>query len=109
MATASAQFTMQSLAAAGRSESVVYRPSAGEARTIEAIVERAGREAARGGAVPRMVVTVVNDATIGITPDEIDSGGDRLDVAEHLGDAAGWLQITEVMAENIDFITLAVR
>ena len=66
-------------------ESVTYLPYryAGEAlresRTILAVVEREDNEADEAGApVAAFFVRVHNDATTGISSDELDLGGDRI-------------------------------
>ena len=70
-------------------ESVVYRPLHGAPRTIEAHVFRSppGRisELDRS-AIHEFVLIVEDHATRGITLQELDKGGDQIDLAEREGD-----------------------
>ncbi len=81
----------------GLTEEVIYRPDGGDPRTIDAIVERPGRETFGTNApAPRFRVRAVNSATDGIAATEVDTGKDRIDVAERIGGEATSRQITRL-------------
>lgn len=72
------------------SEPVTYRPRTGAARAIQASLVRnppaTPAELSRGF-TPSMMITVLNDATRGISAAELDTGGDAILLAQRLGDA----------------------
>jgi hypothetical protein len=70
-------------------ETIVYRNKAGVARPITGIVDRAPAEVfnAAGDLVlsPELTIRVHNDSTLGITATELNTGGDKVDVAVKTG------------------------
>jgi len=73
-------------------ETVTYRPYGGTARVItQAIVDRNPPESVDGldrGVSPRMVVTVPNSATLGVSSAECNTSVDLIDVSDRVGVAA---------------------
>jgi hypothetical protein len=59
-------------------ESVVFRPRGAAARTITAIVSRSGPEDQSGG--PSATIEVRDDATAGISLDELNRGEDQIEL-----------------------------
>lgn len=80
-------------------ESVRFRSSSVDARTITAIVHRQPRrEASPGGpspgrVVPRMTVSVYPNSTTGIAPTEVDDDGAEIEVASLQGGSKRWRRI----------------
>lgn len=109
MATAARQ--LAALSDRSMTESVIYRPGGGDARTIDAVVHRGGRDRRVGAATPGIRLTVLNDATGGITPTELNSGSDRVDVAEHVGGTATARNVSRLVDEETDeeITTVEVR
>lgn len=92
-------------------EPVVYRPAGGEARTIAALVDRGGRDAdgATRAAAPGMTAIVLNDAADGIAATEINTGGDRIDLAERVGGIAVRRQIRRIAEQDPDLVRIDVQ
>ncbi len=99
-------------------ESIVYKPRPTQAvpspapRTITAIVDReppAFLLEANGLAVPTVHIIVRNSATMGISSDEIDTGGDQVDVALRLGQAATTKRIVRIVQQDAGILRLEVR
>ena len=72
-------------------ETVTYKPSVGDAREIEAIVVREPAEKTPGmphGLGPKLKIDVENDSTTGISTDEINTGGDLVNLSVRIGESA---------------------
>ena len=108
MATA-AERQFDHLKAQGRTEQVTYRPDGGDAREITALVDREPRDETLNASVPVIRLTVLNDATKGITPAELDLGADRISVAEKIGGTAISRNISQIAAQDAEFLTIEVR
>jgi len=90
-----------------QTETVVYRPAAGGTRSVQALVERPGRQRQDGlPPVPTFAVTVLNDATVGVTPAEVNSGGDTIDLAEFPGGTGVARQVLDARADDANWTTL---
>jgi len=109
MATDTAKRHMTGFEERGLTEQVTYRPVVGDARVIDALVDRDGRDDAMNAATPAMRVTVLDDETDGITAVEIDTGGDRIDVAERIGGAATSRHIQRIAEQDGEFVTVEVK
>ena len=73
-------------------------------RQITAIVDRGqptGLDGAPHGNAPLATIEVANDPTIGISSSEVDTGGDKVEVALRIGETVQQRRITEVL-ENQD-------
>jgi len=88
MASDKAKRQMTHLESMSMTESVVYRPSGADARTISALVDRPGADELGHGQAAAPELRVLNDATDGIDATELDLGADSIDVAERVGGAA---------------------
>jgi hypothetical protein len=78
----SPDFTVRQLRRAG-AEEVLYRPSGGTARKVWAIVRRfpPGAVSPNGVPSPKVQITAVADAQLGITPDRLNAeGSDAVEV-----------------------------
>jgi len=102
---------LDSMKAAGLTETVEYRPGSGRRRSIAVLVDRLGRQPGEGGgaARPEMTVTAIHDQRHGIDPTLIDTGTDHITVAEHAGGVATVRQIRRITAEDDDWVTVEVR
>ncbi len=86
------------------SETVEYQPRDGSAaRTIYAMVEREGYQTdpdSGYGSGPVLKVWVANSDTVGISRDELDTGGDKLNVAVEVGGSMTARPIRRVIEED---------
>ena len=90
-------------------ETIIYLPLSGGSRSISAIVSRPGPAEIgplAGGSRPHIELLVKNDATKGISSDEIDTGGDRVTVALRKGITAVKLRITEILHQDAAMMRL---
>ena len=91
-------------------ESIVYRPLSGIPRTIQALVTRGSPESMQPhGVAPRFTIMVRNNHRYGIASDEIDTGGDCVDVAERYGETAETRSIASIMSHDPGMLTIEVR
>ena len=100
-------------------ETVIYRPAGGVARNVVALVDRdpPGPLAGMAAAIGKQVrITVVNQATNaddddygGIAATEIDTGGDKVDVAPRLGETAETRPIKRIAMQDEGMLTIEVR
>lgn len=89
-------------------ESVVFRPRGAAARTITAIVTRNAPDESNAG--PTASVEVRDDATLGISLDELDRGEDQIELAmERPGSTANQHKIVSFGDAVGGMITLEVR
>ena len=114
MTTAAAIRQMAHQAQQGRTENVVYRPKSGGQRTVLALVERSPAAeifGPGGSASPVIHVTVLNDASAGISSADLeaDAGGGKIDVAENIGGTAATRMIAKVARQDEEFVVLIVR
>ncbi|HUX16199.1 MAG TPA: hypothetical protein VMW52_06980 [Phycisphaerae bacterium] len=87
-------------------ESVVYTPAGGTARTIDAVIQRLGIEGHFDAPAAR--VKVRQDGTLGIDAAQIDTGGDTLAWPPKRGGAQRTSRITGIAAADAGFVTLEV-
>lgn len=93
-------------------ETVTYYPKAGGSRQITAIVSRerpAELEGAPHGRAPRLSVSVANDSTTGISSDEIDTGGDEINLSVRIGETAQRRRITKILSQDAGMMKLELR
>jgi hypothetical protein len=84
-------------------ESVIYRTRSGTARTINATVFRQQAELIsddENRTVPVFEVHVINSATTGIATEEINLGGDTLDIADRVGKTARPRSIIQIIDQD---------
>ncbi len=93
-------------------ETVTYYPNSGASRSITAMVLR--EELATVGELgdvqsQSIVVRVLNDATVGISSTEVETGGDEIGVALRLGEAAKRRAIVRVQADSTGMLRLLLQ
>ena len=90
-------------------EDVVYTPATGQPRTIRALVQRRQPEAYGNSLSPVIVVTVANDADLGIISASVNAGADKLTVSERPGETAEARNIARITANNAAYLTFELR
>lgn len=93
-------------------ESVVYVPVGGVERTINAIVRRVSNSLVpptNAYAGPAITITVLNNATTGISSSEIDVGKDNIKVAQRPGLTQQSRPIARIVSVDDVHMTLEVR
>ena len=87
-------------------ETVTYRPAGGDSREISAVVTRAepGRLL---GSLPVINALVMNSSTDGISSEEIDTGGDKIELPKRVGESAKIMRITEVVSQDAGLMLIA--
>jgi len=94
--------------ARGRTEEIIYRPAGGDAREITVMVARETPDETMHATAPVIRVTALNDEDAGITPADIDTGSDGIDVAERLGGTVQTRSIRRITEQDSEFVTLEV-
>ncbi len=91
-------------------EWVVYRPASGQPRRMMAVVDRQS-PVAIGDSRPInfVVVEVDNNPITGLTAEEIDTGGDRIELAREVGGVPESRDIAQIVAQDSGRIQLEVR
>lgn len=91
-------------------EPIVYVPRDGTPRDIEAIIDRNPPETIGGAGVrgPRFTAQVTNDVLLGITSDELNTGGDKLEFPPRVGQAAKSYPIQKLLTDAGDMLLLEV-
>jgi hypothetical protein len=90
-------------------ETVTYYPAAGGSRGISAIVERDGPaklDDAPHGVSDKLIIQVANDATTGISSDEVNTMKDIVKVAVRIGDTAQDKLITDILSQDAGMMRL---
>jgi len=89
-------------------ETVVYRTRSGTARSISAVVFRQVAEAIEDESRSLTVfeVHVINSTSTGISPTEIDLGGDTLDLADRVGKTARPRSIIQITEQDEGMVVL---
>jgi hypothetical protein len=94
-------------------EAVVYRPRDGGARSIVAIVDREPptlMDEAGNVVSLTFLIHVANSKTLGITAEEVDTGGDEIEVIEKAGGVTRRrVAVIRVMENDNGMVQLAVR
>lgn len=93
-------------------ESVTYLPASGGSRAITALANRhqpSSMDEVPHGHAPLAVVTVQNDSSLGISSDEIDLGGDKLQYAVRIGQSVQARRITKLVSQDAGMLILEVR
>ena len=91
---------------------ITYMRSGGDDRAIVGVVDY--DTAQNMGAMPQgkgsvFTVMVKNHATEGVTPDELNTGKDKIKIPDRVGNAAIERKITQIIEQNEGFLTLEVR
>ena len=93
-------------------EKVKYVPRTGRPRVIVAIVDRnppATITEIPGAKAPVIWLHAKNDQIEGIDPKLLDTGGDRVEVAQRVGGVKAARSITSVVRQDAGMVTLEVR
>ena len=109
MASDRAKRQMTHLESMSQTESVVYRPSGGDARTISALVDRPGADDLAHGQAAAPEVRVLNDAADGIDATELDVGADTISVAERVGGTAAARRFNRIIEQDSDWLAFTVQ
>ncbi len=92
-------------------EFVTYFPAAGASRRIRAVVDRTGAEQMddlSGGRREIMEILVKNSGKDGIASDEINTGGDKLQVGIRDGSRPVMARIVEILSQDAGMLKLKV-
>ena len=97
---------------AQRGVDVIYRPAAGVARTIKAIIRQ--KPPSQLGSATKASSTfttalVLNDSTTGISSAELDRGGDKIDIETRIGKDAAARPIKGIIFHNAAVMKLEIR
>lgn len=94
-------------------EWVTYIPASGSQRRVEALVERYEEndslDGFAGGSRPSPVILVKNNSTSGISSDEIDTGGDKIELALREGSKPVQARIIELLSHDAGFCRIQVQ
>ena len=93
-------------------EDVTYWPRAGGSRAIKAIVSRQTPEQLPGEARAHgmtITVTVENNATSGISSSEVDTGGDKIELARRIGETPIKRAINKILNQDAGMMELELR
>jgi hypothetical protein len=94
-------------------ETIVYHKRDGEARSIRAVVDRQSYAGVNedGGAyvLPLFEIHVANNATTGITSEELNLGGDFFEFADRLGRETDRRSIVRLVSHDEGMLILECR
>jgi hypothetical protein len=95
-------------------ESITYWPLSGDSRSINAIINRSPLEVydAAGGTVVLypMSIRVYADSTTGISPSELNTGGDEIELLERVDDTETTRKTVMVLqSQTSGVLTLALK
>jgi hypothetical protein len=92
-------------------ETVTYYPTGGEARTISAIVDREEAASLPGsthGTAPGAEISVLNNATTGISTSELNKTLDKISYPVRIGETAQARKIVAIVSQDAGMLTLRV-
>lgn len=92
-------------------ETVTYWPSGGESREITAIVKReepARLEGAPHGVSHSLEIQVANDATTGISSDEVNTKKDQVELPVRIGETAQKRLVAEIISQDAGMMMLEI-
>lgn len=93
-------------------EEVIYHPGNGSARNIKAVVIRESQSQMAeidGVVLPYTVIHVANNATTGISSDELDEGQDQIEFAVRHGQTPQRRTIMELLNQDEGMLELSCR
>lgn len=93
-------------------ETVVYYRADGVTRTVTAIVQRDPLAIIQelGGTIgASLILEFQNSETLGISSEELDTGGDQVGVALRVGEAASVRSIVRVLSDSGAYLRLALQ
>jgi hypothetical protein len=114
MASEAAKRHMVQAARRGMTETVLFHPGNLAGRSIQARVTRQVPDDLMHGSAPRLILTILNDATVGvgsvgIDAKTLDRGADRISVSERVGGNPRRRQIVTILEQDDDWLRLEVR
>jgi hypothetical protein len=92
-------------------EYVTYFPSSGASRRIQAVVFRPGPElidGLAGGQREAIEVLVKNSSTDGIASDQVNTGGDKIELGAREGKVPTMTSIVEILNQDAGMVKLKV-
>ena len=93
-------------------ETVTYKPRAGGSRSISAVVSREPPEGLHGaphGSSSVTTIEVANDSTTGINSNEVDIGGDNVNLAVRIGESVQDRPIKKIISQDAGMMRLELR
>jgi hypothetical protein len=93
-------------------EWIDYLPASGSKRRIQAVITRAGPESIGefdGGSRPVFEILVINDSTDGVSSDELDTGGDKFEVAYNVNEIPRLVRILRLVNHDAGHLLLEVQ
>jgi hypothetical protein len=90
-------------------EYVTYIPLSGSRRKIQAVVTRNEADQiaeVQGGNLPKIEVLVENDFINGITSEQIDTGGDKIEMAERVDEKPVILRLVNIINHDAGFMLI---
>lgn len=93
-------------------ETVTYWPAGGGSRSITAVVNHErpeGLDGAPHGSAPLLAIEVANDSTSGISSNEVDTGGDKVELAVRIGETAQKRLIKKIISQDAGMMRLELR
>jgi hypothetical protein len=91
---------------------VKYLPLGGDERSIKAVVTRSQYQdidGMRSANAPVFEVLVRNDSVYGISSSELNTGGDKIELAPRYGETATQRRITKPLIQDVGMLKLEVR
>lgn len=93
-------------------ERVTYIPRSGSRRQIKVVVSRPGDENLPGvenGGSPHFEILVKNDSVKGISSSEINTGGDKIEIAMRVAESPKSVRITSIINEDAGFMLVSAE
>lgn len=93
-------------------EWVTYKPRAGAARRIRAVVTRnpeSNVPGVEGGSLPPFEVLVKNDETAGIASEDVDTGGDEIELGRRVDRLPATVRIARIIDQDAGLMLLAAQ
>lgn len=92
-------------------ETVIYIPKSGSPRRIKAVISRNEAEqmpGIDGGSVPKFEVLVKNHETEGIASDELDTGGDKIEMGPRVDNIPRSLRLSILLNHDAGMCLIGV-
>ncbi len=94
----------------GEATTITYLPRGGGSREIQAIVDWEEEQGVAGNVLsPTIEILVKNNATTGISSNEIDRGGDRVTIPMKIGGSTQNRAIKRILGQDCGMLELEVR
>lgn len=91
-------------------ETIIYRPGSGRGFSLEAVVDRLGRQQPDHVGIPVFIVKILNDSEGGLELTGVDRGSDTIQIPELFGDPLEDAPERKavIQSNDRDFITFEV-